>query len=75
MFEGFDTRFRSFSQGFYRTVGAIAYIADDLVPGGGPLGEKAIAHSLHFATYYKLARNLVWHISRKDHLALVSLRA
>lgn len=59
MFEGLNTRFRPFHQSLYRTVRAVTYIADDLMPGGGPLRKKAVAHSLHFAAYYKLPRNFV----------------
>lgn len=59
VFEGFNLSFRSFGYSLHGTVRAVAHIADYLVPRGGPLSKKAVAHSLHLAAYHKLSRHPV----------------
>jgi hypothetical protein len=51
VFEIFNTIRRSFRESFDRSVGAVAHVTDNLMPGCGALRKETIPDPLHVASY------------------------
>jgi hypothetical protein len=66
VFEGFDALGRSFSQRFDAPVIQISHVPQNLVAGGGALGEEPETYALHLSSNQKFSRDPHHHPLHKE---------